>query len=224
MKTISAIGNKNSSSGFTFLEILAVVALMSIVFAVAATTFFSGTARLKSSAYQLSRDIQGAYFLAIKKAKVIRIAFQDDKQTYYIQTFEAPKPRPKPEDRKAYEEWEATQKELDNMNAADRSALTRLERGSFKTLKTQKLFGSIELKSLYSSRAQNAADKSKPDSEPKEKFIFFLPNGEADQALLVLTDGSDHFSSLEIHPLTGKVTTIRGEITEEEWKKRDEHK
>ncbi|MBN8555986.1 MAG: prepilin-type N-terminal cleavage/methylation domain-containing protein [Deltaproteobacteria bacterium] len=215
-----SIYRTRAQTGFTFLEILAVVALMAVLFTLAITQFSGSAARLRSSAYQLSKDIQGTSFAAIKKAKVMRIAFQEDKQTYFIQVFEPPKPKPKADDRKAMEEWENAQKELENLNAIDRSALTLLERGSFKTLKKQSFSYGIQLKEFYSTRAQPKVEAGKSAADSQEKYIFFMPTGDTDHALLVLEGSTGNTDSLEVHPLTAKVTTSHGEISEEEWKKK----
>jgi hypothetical protein len=44
---------------------------------------------------------------------------------------------------------------------------------------------------------------------------LFYPSGETDQALIVLEDSGDRWASLEIDPLSGRVKTVKGEVTVE---------
>lgn len=208
--------------GFSFLEMIAVLVLMALAFSMAASFFFSGNRNLRKSSYELTKVVQSTYQMSTRKAGFYRLVLQEDRQSFLLQEFVPPKPKPKendkdPDNRKKIEEWEAAQKEFDNMNALQRSELSRLQRGSFKTLKTINLSGSIRVKTIRTARM---IDKDTLDpAKAEEVSILFYPSGEVDQTLIVLEDQSDHFFSLEINPLSGRVKSSQTEITEQEWKK-----
>jgi type II secretory pathway pseudopilin PulG len=212
---------KNRSSiGFTFLEIMAVMVLMTAVISMAIGYLSSSSRALKKSAFMMSRDIQSIYQKATKDAEFQRLLLNEDRHSYQLQKFEPPQPKPleddsDPNNRKKIEEWETAQKEFENTNKLERSELTRLQRGGFKTFKTQTLPGEIHVKTFLTARG---IDKEKRDDK-EPAFIMFFPSGETDQTLITLDDGNEHFFSLTINPLSGRVSATQGEITEQEWKK-----
>lgn len=213
---ISASGRK----AFTFVELIAVVVMMAFVATMAVGFFSNATRNLRKGAYLLSRDIQSTYALSSQHADFFRLLVNEDRRGYQLQKFEPPQPRPvendsDPNNRKKIEEWENAQRDLDNMNALERTAMTRLQRGSFKTFKQVSLPGSIIFKSVTTARGLQK-DK-KDDKEPWA--ILFFPSGEVDQSLIVLDGENAAYFSLEVSPLTGRVTSSLGEITEQEWKK-----
>lgn len=208
------------SRAFTFLEIIAVMALMTAIIGVAVGYLSSSTRNLKKAAYALSRDIQSIYGKTTKESQFQRLLINDDRKSYQLQVFVPPEPKPledenDPDRRKKIEAWEEAQREFENMNALERSELTRLQRGSFKTFKNQTLPGDIQIKTFLTARG---IDRQKKD-EKEPIFMMFFPSGEADQTLIVLDDGKNHFFSLTVNPLSGRVTASQGEITEEDWKK-----
>lgn len=208
------------SRAFTFLEILAVMALMTAVIAVAVGYLSNSTRNLKKAAYALSRDIQSIYGKAVKDSEFQRLLINNDRRGYQLQKFEPPQSKPieddnDPNSRKKIEAWEEAQRAFENMNALERTELTRLQRGAFKTYKNQSLTGDIQIKTFIT--AKGLAKQKRDESEPL--FMMFYPSGEADQTLIVLDDSRQHFFSLVVNPLSGRVTSSQGEITEEEWKK-----
>src|SRR5262249_32972565 len=147
-------------------EIMAVIVLMTVVFAVATGYFTSGASRLRSAGYQLTQDIESLYQASIKKAKIYRLVFLDDGQTYQLQELQPPLKKPKEEDKEAYEKWKEAQKALDALNPSDRKEMTSIQRGNFKTLKTRKLPRSILVKSFLTTR------KLDDPSETNSNYLF----------------------------------------------------
>lgn len=201
--TISRAGNKH---GFTLLEILAVVVLLSIIFATAMALFPSKQSQLRRSSYDLTRDIQSASTQSVYTGNIHRLFFDLSKNTYSIEAYDPPPKRPSGENPEALAKWEEEQRALDAMNPTERAARTRLTRGRFKKLKAIELPSSVHIKSFLNRREEDAKD------------LIFYPSGEADEALVVLSDGNDHYFSLEIDSLSGRVRSTTEEISEQKWK------
>lgn len=218
MKTISRAGNKLPQRGFTLFEILAVVGLIAVILAVGSSFFSTRQTKLRNAAHQLTQDIQGTYFRAIKKAKVYRIFFKDDRQSYVIQEFELPKQRPKDSDKEALAKWEQEQREIDSLPMDERTARTRLDRGTFKDVRKRTYPSFIRLKEFFNARLKETPKED--DQKESDDSIFFYPSGEMDQALIVLEDGNENYFSLKTEPLSGKVTAVQGEISEQDWKEK----
>lgn len=192
---------------------------MAIIFALAINFFPSRSIRLKNSAYQLSQDIQSTYFITIKSGKIHRMSFWNDQTTYFIEKFELPPEKPiLPKEgetdgyRKALERWEQYQKKIQSFSPQEQTALSRLQRGTFKELSKKELSFPIQIKSFFLAQ--------KIENKDVLGRILFYPSGEVDAALLVLQDGAGRFFSLTLDALSGRVTTTNGEMTEEEWRKR----
>lgn len=202
------------SKAFTLLEILAVLLLIAIGFGVAFGAFSGKKASLKRASQQLTQDIQGLYIKAIEESKIYRISFNKDEPTKYaIEEYQQPMQKPKEDDREAMEKWEDYQREVDALGGDERKIRTRMDRGTFKKKKERELPNPITLETVLTSRLE---DKEK---DQKVVSIFFLPMGQMDQALIVLKADNELKYSLKTNPLTGKVSLIMTEVTEQEWKK-----
>jgi prepilin-type N-terminal cleavage/methylation domain-containing protein len=204
-------------AGFTLIEIMAVMILMAFIFGVTFSSFKPRSARLKQAAYQMSQVIQTTYLHAVKSGSIHQIKFKDDNKTISVERYYPPLKKPQIPDageteeyRKKLEQWEDAQDALQQLSPTERSRLTRYQRGSFREVVKKEIDGPISIKNIFSTREWG--------EEEAPKLVFY-PSGEVDQAVIVLDDGAEKFFSLEINPLSGKVTTKKGETTEEEWKK-----
>ncbi|MDB5036881.1 MAG: hypothetical protein JWQ35_409 [Bacteriovoracaceae bacterium] len=200
--------------GFTFLEILAVISLVAIVFGVAALTFTASKQRMSNVSYQFTQDIQSLYADAIKTGRIHRLQLNEQKDAYSLDIFEMPVPRPRQDDREATEKWEKRQKEIeDSWKDKDRANLTRLDRGTFQPLKKRVLNSSLKIKTFVTAESLKEDQKQVPP-------ILFYPSGETDQTLIVIEDVSGgKILSLEVDPLSGRVKTIPNEVSLDQWKK-----
>ncbi len=201
-----------ASKGFTFFEVLAVLLLISIGFAVVVTGFSSKKANLRNADSQLTKDIQGLYIRSIQDSRIYRIRFPEDrKQFYLIEEYQPPMKKPSEDDREKMEKWEELQREIEALPPDERRNRTRLMRGSFKTIKERELPGSIEITKVYRANV-NAEDDERPP-------LFFYPSGEMDQMYLLVTADDELKHTLTTDPLSGKVSVTNREISQEEWKK-----
>ncbi len=205
--------------GFTFLEVLAVVAVVAIVFAVATSNFTSSKSRLSNASYQITRDIQTLYNESIKSGKIHRLKLNKETDGYTLESFEFPEAKPDasdPDNREKLEKWEAKQRDLEeSWKGKDKAELTRLDRGYFKEVKKRGLPFWVKIKKFIT--AQSLQDENR--NEEVSPSILFYPSGEVDQALIVIEDNSEKRYSLVVQPLSGRVKTISNEIALEDWKK-----
>jgi len=206
------------NKGFTLIEVLGVVILLSIIFGISFLTFKPKVFRLKAAAYQVTQDLQSTYMKTINTGILHRVEFKNDKRSYVIQEFEPPKKKPElPEEgeteayRNELKEWEEAQRKIDSLSATDRAELTRYQRGSFINVKEVQLSSPIVFEIIYTLK-DLAADEL--------LNILFYPSGEVEEALIILDAGDEKYMSLQINPLSGKVTSRKGRNAEEEWKKR----
>jgi len=199
--------------GFTLFEILAVLFLIAIGFAVAFGVFSGQKASLKKASQMLTQDLQTLYTKSIERSKVYRVTFPiGDKTKYVIEEYQTPMVKPKEENREAFEKWQEHQREIEALSADERKRRTRLDRGSFKKVKERELPGRVEIDKFVSSRAME---------EKADPSLFLFPTGEIDRALIILRSDELKYS-LTTNPLNGRVTLIQNEVTEQEWKKDSE--
>lgn len=203
---------KRKPSGFTLIELTAVLLLIAVIVSIAVVFFTGNSARMRSATGKLVGDIQTTYLRSVQSSKIHRIRFSESLREYYIEDFVPPMEKPlDEEDREAMDRWEEYKRQLEDMGAEERAQLTRMERGVFKTLKKRSLPSGIEIQKFYTSRSALA--------EKDSKIIYFFPSGAADRIALVLTDGKEMFTTLRLNPITGSVSTINGALKEDEWKK-----
>ncbi len=171
--------------------------------------------KIRTASYELTRDIQGLYNKSLQTGKIHRLAFQEDRQTYLVQEFLLPKPKPSEEDEKAFEEWKRTQEVLEKLSTEDRANLSRLDRGSFQAISQNSLPSAITVKSV-----KNVKVPEEDQNQLEKWFIFFYPSGEMDETLIVLESDDGRLVSLITDPLQGLVRVEVGEVSASEWKEK----
>jgi hypothetical protein len=202
-----------SQRGFTFFEILAVITLI-VVVAFVSITMTSTRTRMANVAYEFTKDVQTLYNESIRTGRIYRLMFNEAKDGYTLDVFEMPKPKPKADDRVALEKWEKEQNEIQEaLKDKERASITRLDRGLFRTVKKRTINSSLKIKSIVNSQDLRGEKKI------PQPFLLFYPTGETDQVLIVIEDPSEKIISLEVDPLSGRVKTIHGEVTIDQWKK-----
>lgn len=208
------------SQAFTFLEILAVVALMAIVLGVAISSFRGGSNPIRRTAQSLTKDIQASYFQAIKRARVIQLRFSEKGDAYYIEYLNLHAKAPSKDDKKAYEAWEEKQKkkkeELDKLSPEERRNLSDLDLAEFVPIRKQNFPDGISLKSLSKINEEGVTTETK---QKQLQRILFYPTGEMDSALVIIQDDGGRSFSLVTDSITGRVNVYSHSLTEEEWKK-----
>jgi prepilin-type N-terminal cleavage/methylation domain-containing protein len=203
---------KRKPQGFTLIELTAVLLLIAVLVSIAVVFFTGGSARMRSATGKLVGDLQTTYLRSIQTSKIHRIRFSENLKDYAIESFVPPMEKPANEDdREAMERWDDYKRQLEEMRPEDRAQLTRMERGVFKGLAKKSLPSGIEIQKFYTSRSSLTASDA--------KIIYFFPSGSADRVALVLSDGGDLVTTIQLNPITGGVSTINGALKEDEWKK-----
>jgi len=77
---------KKGSNGFSFVELMVVIALVGILSAISIPSFLSALPekRLKAAARNVYVDLQRARVLAVKKNKKVTVRFNEAEEYYYI--------------------------------------------------------------------------------------------------------------------------------------------
>jgi len=203
---------RRKPQGFTLIELTAVLLLIAVLVSIAVVFFTGGSARMRSATGKLVGDLQTTYLRSIQTSKIHRIRFSENLKDYAIESFVPPMEKPANEDdREAMERWDDYKRQLEEMRPEDRAQLTRMERGVFKGLAKKSLPSGIEIQKFYTSRSSLTASDA--------KIIYFFPSGSADRVALVLSDGGDLVTTIQLNPITGGVSTINGALKEDEWKK-----
>jgi len=203
---------RRKPQGFTLIELTAVLLLIAVLVSIAVVFFTGGSARMRSATGKLVGDLQTTYLRSIQTSKIHRIRFSENLKDYAIESFVPPMEKPANEDnREAMERWDDDKRQLEEMRPEDRAQLTRMERGVFKGLAKKSLPTGIEIQKFYTSRSSLTASDA--------KIIYFFPSGSADRVALVLSDGGDLVTTIQLNPITGGVSTINGALKEDEWKK-----
>jgi prepilin-type N-terminal cleavage/methylation domain-containing protein len=203
---------RRKPQGFTLIELTAVLLLIAVLVSIAVVFFTGGSARMRSATGKLVGDLQTTYLRSIQTSKIHRIRFLENLKDYAIESFVPPMEKPANEDdREAMERWDDYKRQLEEMRPEDRAQLTRMERGVFKSLAKKSLPSGIEIQKFYTSRSSLTASDA--------KIIYFFPSGSADRVALVLSDGGDLVTTIQLNPITGAVSTINGALKEDEWKK-----
>lgn len=230
---MNALFLKTRRSGFTLIEILAVLFLIAVIGGVAAGTLGLPSRAIRSAAQQLHKDIQATSQSSIRNGKFHRIQFQvvrgedsaedeiesgEEVWSYTIQEFEFPKPKPKTnaeteEEKKALEAWEDEQRQINLLPLEQRTNRTRLDRGHFKDVKKFEIPASVRIKHLMTARQMESSE------DLQDQDLYFYPSGEADDALLVFVDDGGRVMSLTVNPLSGRTQVTKGEVSAEDWQK-----
>ncbi len=218
--------SRRNSRAFTILEVLIVLVLLALVFGITVGGLSVGRSRLASAAYELTRTIQGLYAESIRSGKLHRLTFFDGGQSYQIERFELPKPRPSATDLKAVDEWEEEQR-LKEEALRDLPTLERrrIDRGEFKKVKEGEISSGVHMKAIFVGQDQKQWDNQekiqRDGGTEKGISLIFYPSGEVEQSLIVLkageASGDGRELSLIIEPMSGRVITRQGEVSKEDW-------
>ena len=175
----SATGNR----GFTIVEILVVVAIISLLATVTVPRMYGGRSktRLRGAARRLLVTAQYARDFAITRRCQCRLVFDSDKQRYSLFYQKDPQHDP--------------------------NEFVPLGTGLGKP---QGLGKSLSFARLRIAPRQGLD----PDQPPKEVgYVTFEPTGQADAAVLEITDGTDVYS-VQIAPYTGYAKLTEGTVSE----------
>ncbi len=193
-----------SERGMTLTEILVTLALIAIVMGVGLLYVFpSDVSKAKEDARRLVGTIRLAYNEAVLNQKYVKLVFDIDKKSYYIESsptaFLIEKTSP---DEKIAAN---TENEEENNNEVSESPQENI------LFAPEKLNSDIKFKDIM------VAHADKPIESGKEA-MHFLPIGWAEPTVINLSNEDEKvFFSIKVNPLTGKAE-IRDEYYEPEEK------
>lgn len=194
---------------------------MAVVFATVASSLGIGRTKAREAANRLSKDIQTAYFQAVRKGKVYRLVFEINSPVYrveYLQLEQKLPPENEEELRVWEEEQEERQRELEALSPQERREQLRLDRAEFVPVKERELTYPVVLKEFQNVGRSPESEQALVVEEGQEVSLFVYPNGDMDFAYLYIeADPGDSFS-LITHPLTGRVKSASGKLSQQEWK------
>ena len=198
------VTRSSKNTGFTLIEILFVIFLISIVAGFAVPRFNAlTTINLRSATRHMASLIRYSFNTAVLSGKRHRLVLNFDERAYWIEVYEEIVEEEKDED-------DGTELS-EGVSLDDQDDEPRV-RGEF--VKTEGFL--VKAKKL-----PDGVDylKYKPLEESEvragEAFLYFYPEGESSGGELVLKSGEENFMTLVINALTGEVR-IYNELLDEE--------
>ena len=190
---------KNSSAGFTLLEVLIVLVIV-VVIAFIGTNIVTGTFRSKSRevSWHLMNTIRYLYNSSVTENKTVRLVFDFETNSYWAEAtsekFLLENPDSKKDDK--------SEDEIDTNKEDEGKYLEPIEAtfGSIETpfIETRALPSGIYIKDIYTQRDKDAVGSGRA-------YIYFFPNGTAEAAVINLRDESDErHISIKINPFNGE--------------------
>lgn len=206
-------GKRRAPLGMTLIEIMVVMVVIGGLMA-ASVVLFNDISRnnIKSQALRLSGYIKYTYGQAAIRQEYYRLVMDINTHEYWVevaerQDFGSPPAIPKTEIIGGPEEF--VNKSKKTLFDDGEETAFGIKRPTFTTVderlaKKRKLAGGVEFESVTKSYDQGPIEAGRV-------AMVFYPNGFVDQTVIVIKDPSnDSAFSLEVQPLTGKVTFYNG--------------
>ena len=199
LRTLSNI--KKSKYGFTLVELLVVIALLAIITAISLPRV-AGVFRvsLKNTSREMASTIRDAYHSTLLTQKIHRIAYDLDKNQYWVES--APKGTllMKPKEDQRFEN-----EERQNQRNKSFSQATSV------TEEKQSLDGDATLKAIYN---ENAPEKG---VQQGKTYSHFFPDGLTESTLIHLEDSQGNKVTLVISSILGKTKILSKHIKPQEY-------
>lgn len=194
------------SEGFSLLELLVVVAILGLIFAVAVPSMsrFFGVS-IQSSTREIATTIRNAFNGAVVTGRVYRLVYDLDKSTYWVEMGPAGVLVDTEEAKKTRERFGRKKKEKDASKA--KSEGFQLARAV-----TRKPIG-LPLGVVFDDVITPAS--STPVAKGRA-YTHFFPHGLAEQTLVHLKDTSNHRLSLVIQATSGQTEIANRYLSLEE--------
>ena len=206
-----------SLRGLTLIEITIGLAIAAMVMAVGVTSINAITdANLRSSAVEITGAVKYSYDRAIMEKRLQRIAFDIDRQVWWLEFTNDPyalnqeldrgeegtRPEPAEESRRESSFFDEdddpeVQKALEGGRAASFSP-------DGKSGEPRKLPGEVRFDSVWTGHQEEPFTSG-------IAYLHFFRGGWTEPAQIVLTDG-ESFTTLKVSPLTGRVRTYKEKL------------
>jgi len=230
---------RNRAGGFTLIEVLVVVLIVSLMITIGVKGFRSITkSNLRESTAHLSGAIRYLFDRASITGKYYRLVIDLNDGKYWPEVsddkFYAPNQAESEADRRKREEKEAAADEEERKRQEKQQLLYGNGSGSSSSSPTSFDMSKLEVGEFRPKRARFAAFKEtalKPVTLKKLKiksvytprltepvttgraYLYFYPLGQTEPAIITLTDATgESVYSLVVHPITGKVRIYNQEV------------
>ncbi len=206
-----------SPRGLTLLEILIVIGILVLILGLGVAGFDRiGGVRLRNETNRVAAAVRFTFNRAVSLGLYMRMVIDLDGESYTVEASETPTflRERKPGDDDAQDDPDAPAADSKSSrgrggdDAAASAAKASERRARFvkdDVIGTQKLEGGAAFDGV------TVAGQSDPTTSGKA-YIHFFPNGWAEPAVIHTTDGEGTYFTLQVNPLTGKVTNKPGKI------------
>lgn len=198
--------------GFTLIEVLVVLVILVMVTGVGVSTVssMSGT-RLRGDANNLAAAIRFAYNRSVVHGLYMRMEIDLDSNSYKVEASDAPifiskkKIDMRDRDRQEEEAEKQAEKEAREAEREGRPVPKREQYIADGVIEPVTLEKGIKFAGVLTSAQEEIFENGKA-------YIHFFPNGYVEPSMIYMGDGEGTFTTLTVHPLTGKVTRKAGKI------------
>jgi general secretion pathway protein H len=216
---------RRNARGLTLLEILVVIGILVLIMGLAVSGFGRiGGVRLRNETNKVAAAIRHTFNRSVSLGLYMRMVIDLDGESFSVEGSENPtflrknpiEPGLDPDSAEAQDAERSTgkskssKKKSDDDDTGTAAAQARIasRRAQFTTddvIGTQKLEGGSAFDGV------TVAGQSDPVTSGKA-YIHFFPNGWVEPAVIHTTDGESTFYTLQVSPLTGKVSSLPGKV------------
>lgn len=220
----------------TLLEILIVIAIVGMIVGIAIPSFNSFTHyQLRKTATTLSGTIRYLYSQAALKGLCMRLVFDIRNDIYHVEAStdghclidseqKSARKAKRAEDKKKREAKRKAREKASSSSSTSNTTIggwggekpisLELKKATFqrfnKGLLKRRIFSrSIKIQGIFVIHQKETYTKKKG---PQFAYLHCFPLGRCERAVIYLQDTSKEMMSLEVHPLTGRVTIHRGKL------------
>ncbi len=201
---------RNKISGFTLIELIAVVAILGLIYALAIPKFGNMAGMtLRSVARRTAGLISYTYSMAVSQNKRLRLVFNYGEKQDSIKIEEWVEKSPaemlgKDED---FNEEELTISEKEELEKAPKGEFVEVSQDFAKEFSLPVY---VKIKGLYLYREEKTYDRDFRPTEDEQtaSAIVFLPTGFADESIVYISDKKERVYSIKVNPITGKPTVF----------------
>ena len=200
------------SRGFTLLELIIVIGVLVLMIGIGVQSFSASSGfQLRTQTNKLAAAVRHTFNRSVSYGLYMRLVIDIESDAYWVEASD----RPVFLSKEKLEAGEVERREKDAQEAereAQEKAADRGERAPESRRARFQEDGVIERVTMEKGIGVDGVFAAGQDDEFKsgKAYIHFFPNGFAQPAIIYTTDGDDVFYTLEIHPLTGRVSSELG--------------
>jgi general secretion pathway protein H len=191
--------------GLTLIEIVVVMGVLVLMIGIAVSSLSNlSSTQLRTQTNRLAAALRHTYSRSVSHGLYMRMVLDIDSDSYWVEA--SPEPMFLAKRKRQEGEPEGFDEKLDDDDPA--SQAKRSSRPKFtedEVIPKITMERGIGLAGVMSTGQDGVFESGKA-------YIHFFPNGFAEPTLIYVTDGDESFLTLELSPLTGKVTRKVGKV------------